>query len=68
MMIARNSRARKGGKERGGGGREYGRIWGEEEGISDYGVMVQTSQKHVAPCVKGVEWGLGRRAAIGTPF
>ena len=25
------------------------------------GGMVQSSQQHVAPCVKVVEWGLGRR-------
>ena len=23
--------------------------------------LVQPSQQHVAPCVKGVEWGLGTR-------
>ena len=27
----------------------------------DYGGMVQASQQHVVPCVKGVEWGLGTR-------
>ena len=26
-----------------------------------YGGMVQPSQKHVAPCVKVVEWGFGTR-------
>ena len=33
----------------------------EEERNVDYGGMVQPSQQHVAPCVKGVEWGLGTR-------
>ena len=33
----------------------------EEEGNAEYGVMVQPSQQYVAPCVKGVEWGLGTR-------
>ena len=37
MMIAPNSRERKGGKERGDVKWEYGRIWGEEEGNSDHG-------------------------------
>ena len=37
---------------------EYIRIWGDEAGNADYGGMVQPSQQHVAPCVKGVEWGL----------
>ena len=33
---------------------------------ADYGGMVQPSQQHIAPCVKGVEWGLlrGLRMAI----
>ena len=31
------------------------------EGNADYGGMVQPSQQHVAPCVKGVEWGFGTR-------
>ena len=44
-MIAPNSRARKGGMER-------------EEVNADW---VQPSQQHVAPCVKGVERGLGTR-------
>ena len=26
-----------------------------------YRGMMQTSQQHVAPCVTGVEWGLGTR-------
>ena len=40
---------------------EYGRISGEEEGNADYRKMVQPSQQHVAPCVKGVKWGFGTR-------
>ena len=28
---------------------------------ADYRGMVQPSQQHVAPCVKGVEWGLGTK-------
>ena len=35
----------------------------EEEGNADYGGIVQPSQHHVAPCVKGVEWGLGTRGS-----
>ena len=42
MMIASNSRARKGEWKEVNG--EYGRIWIEEEGIADYGEMVQPSQ------------------------
>ena len=38
---------------------EYERIRGEEEGNADYEEMVLPSQQHVAPCVKGVECGLG---------
>ena len=64
MMITLNSRARKGRKQR----REvkgqyiYGRIWAqEEEGNTDYRGMVQPSQQHVVPCIKGVEWSLGMR-------
>ena len=49
MMIAPNSRARKGGKEREEVKGEYGRIWGEEDGIAVYGWMVQPSQQHFAP-------------------
>ena len=44
MMIATNSRARRGGKERGEVKGEYEEIWGEEEGNADYGAMVQPSQ------------------------
>ena len=40
---------------------EYGRVSGEVKGNTDYGGMKQSSQQHVAPCVKGVEWGLGTR-------
>jgi len=49
-MIDPNSSARKGGKER-----------GEVKGGMDYGGMVQHSQQHVAPCLKGVRWELGTR-------
>ena len=51
MTIAPNTRARKGGKDRGEVKVEYGGIVGEE-GNADYGGMVQPSQKHVAPCVR----------------
>ena len=44
VMIAPNSRARKGGKERGEVKGEYGGIEVEEEGNADYGGMVQPSQ------------------------
>ena len=44
--------------ERGRGSRG---IWGEDEGNADYGITVQPSQQHFAPCVKGVESGLGTR-------
>ena len=54
MMIAPNSRARKGVKERKKVNVEYGGICGEEEGNADYGEMVLPRQQHVAPCVKGV--------------
>ena len=48
--------------EEGGGEGEYGWIfWEEEEGNADYGGMVRPSQHHVAPCVKGIKWGLGKR-------
>ena len=40
---------------------EYGAVCGEEEGNADYGGMVQLSQQHVAPCVKGAAWGLCTR-------
>ena len=44
IMIAPNSSAHKGEKERGEVKREYGGIWGEEKGNADYGVMVQHSK------------------------
>ena len=44
MIIAPNSRADKGNKERGEVKGEYGGISGEEEGNADYGEMVQPSQ------------------------
>ena len=47
MMIASNSRAHKGGKERGEVKEEYGGIWGEEEGDADYEGMVKPNQQHV---------------------
>ena len=52
-MIVFNSRARKGGKEG---------VW-KNLGVenADIGEMMQHNQQHVAPCVKGVEWGLGTR-------
>ena len=53
MMIAPNSRARKGGD---------GEVWRNLRGGGgdvDYGEMVQPSQQYVAPYLKGVEWGLG---------
>ena len=60
MIIAPDSRARKGEKERGAVKGEYGGICGEEKGNADYGGMVQPSQQHV-PCLKLVEWGFGTR-------
>ena len=67
MMIAPNSRACKEEKERVEIKGEYGRIWREDEGnadYDDYGGMMQSSQQHVAPCAKWVEWGLGTRGLI----
>ena len=61
MIIAPNSRTHKGKKERGEEKGEYEGVCGEEEGNVDYGGMMQPSQQHVAPRVKGVEWGLGTR-------
>ena len=61
-MITPNSRVRKEGKEKGvceGGVGRNMREGGEE--IADYGEMLQPSQQHITPCVKGVEWGLGTR-------
>ena len=55
-MITRNSRARKG-EVKG----DYGGVGGEEEGNDDHLGMVQPSQQHVAPFVKGVECGLSTR-------
>ena len=48
MMIAVNSRAHKG-------------RWNMEEFEERRRGMVQPSQQHVAPCVKGDEWELGTR-------
>ena len=50
MIIAPNSRARKGENERGEVKGEYRGICGEEEGNADYG-----------GCVKVVDWGFGTR-------
>jgi len=46
-MIAPNFHARRG-KRKGG-------VWKNLEGSADYRGIVQPSQPHVAPCVKGVE-------------
>ena len=40
---------------------EYESVWGEKEGNSDYWWMVKPSQQHVAPLLKGVDWGLDTR-------
>ena len=61
MMIAPYSRARKGEKERGEVKGEYGRIWGEEKGNSDYGGWCNPVSNMLHQCVEGVEWGLGTR-------
>ena len=53
MIIAPNSRARKGGKER--EEREYGSISREEEG---------NDATQSATCVKGIECGLDTRGLI----
>ena len=52
-MIAPNSRTRKGGKERWELKGKYGWIWGAEEENVNYGLMVQPSQKNVAPSAYG---------------
>ena len=63
MMIAPNSRARKGEKERRevkkGSMEEFEGM--QEQGNAENGGMVQPSQQHVAPSVKEVEWRLGTR-------
>ena len=64
MIIASNSRAHEGKKERGEVKGEYGGVWGEKEGNADYGGMVQPSQQHVASCVNVVEWGFGTRGSL----
>ena len=51
MMIAPNSRARKGGKERREVKGKYGGAWGEDERNADYGRTVQPSQHDDALCV-----------------
>ena len=50
MMIAPNCHARRE-KERGEVKKEYGGIWGEEEGGAEYGVMVQHSHITEKLCV-----------------
>ena len=40
---------------------EYGRIWGRRRMLTLCMGMVQPSQQHVAPYIKGVEWRLGTR-------
>ena len=55
MIIAPNSRAHKGKKEKGEVNGEYRGVWVKDEGKTDYGGMVKPSQQHVAPCVKVVE-------------
>ena len=57
MIIAPNSRAYKGKKERVEVKGEYGRVCGEEEGNAVCGGMVQPNQQRAVPCVKVVEWG-----------
>ena len=54
MIIASNSRANMGKKERGEVKGEYGGVCQEEEGNVDYGGLVQPIQQHVPPCVKMV--------------
>ena len=50
MIVAPNSRAHKGEKERGKVKEEYIEVC-VEEGNADYGGMVQPSQQHVALCI-----------------
>ena len=69
MIIAPNSRAHKGKKERGEVKGECGEVCGEEEENADYGGMLQPSQQPVALCVKVFDWkfgtkGLGILAAV----
>ena len=61
MIIAPNSRAHKGKKERGEVKGDYGGVCGEEEGNADYGGVVQPSQQHVAPWVKLFKWEFATR-------
>ena len=58
MVITPNSRTRKGDKVKG----EHGGIRVEEKMYAYYWGMVQSSQQHIAPCVKRIEWGLGIRS------
>ena len=47
MKITPNSRARNVGRKRREVKGEYGRIWVGEEGIADYGEIMQPSLQHV---------------------
>ena len=42
-----------------------GGIWGRR--VLTTGGMEQPSQEHVAPCVEGVEWGLGTKGVPEVP-
>ena len=57
MIIAPNSRTRKGGGDEGG-------VWKNFRGGGGecYGRMVQPTQHYVAPFVKEIEWELGTRS------
>ena len=43
-----------------------GGIGVEEQGNANYRGMMQPSQQQVAPCVKGIEWGLGTTGQVNT--
>ena len=60
MIFVPNFRTHKGKKERGEVKGEYG-VCGEEEENADFGGMVQSSQQHVAPYVRVVEWEFGTK-------
>ena len=60
VVIASNSHAHIGEKGWGGVGGVRRNL--REEGNADYREIVQLRQQHVAPCVKGVDWGLGTRS------
>ena len=67
MMIAPNSSARKGGKERGEMKGSTEELEGKSRGILTKGEL-QPSQQHGAPCVKGFERGLGTRGLSRTVY